>query len=69
MSPACLCLSSVSRFYSTVSNEIWNVLFIVQKDEGGVPVMAQGLTNAASIREVGGSIPDLAQWVKDLALL
>ena len=30
--------------------------------------MAQWLTNPTRNREVSGSIPDLAQWVKDLAL-
>ena len=35
----------------------------------GVPVMAQWLTNPTRKQEVVGSIPDLAQWVKDLALL
>ena len=38
------------------------------KTHAGVPVMAQWLRNPTSIREDAGSIPGLAEWVKDLVL-
>ena len=35
---------------------------------GGVPIVAQWLTNQTRNHEVVGSIPALAHWVKDLVL-
>jgi len=40
----------------------------LEKEEQGVPVVAQWLTNPTRNHEVAGSVPTLAQWVNDPAL-
>ena len=41
---------------------------VVNKDSSGVPFVEQWLTNPTRNHEIAGSIPGLAQWVKDPAL-
>ena len=42
--------------------------FILKFHSMGVPIVAQWLRNPTRTHEVMGSIPDLAQWVKDPVL-
>ena len=39
------------------------------KENEGVPIVTQEVTNLTCIHEDEGSIPGLTHWVKDLALL
>ena len=58
-------------FFWYVSIEVFRSLNIepLKKKKKGVPVVAQWLKNPTRNDEVAGSVPGLAQRVKDLALL
>ena len=56
-------------YSSTLSSPSTNHTFLTSPSEshwGGVPIVAQWLTNPTRNRGVVGLIPGLAQWVKDL---
>ena len=46
-----------------------NLESVLKEGSTEVPVVAQWFTNPAGFHEDAGSIPGLAQWVKDLVML
>ena len=43
-------------------------MFTIKKNFLGVPVVVPWLTNLTRNHDIAGSIPALAQWIKDLVL-
>ena len=49
-----------------ISYDITHMWYLKKKNDIGVSIVTQQVTNLTSIHENSGLIPGLAQWIKDL---
>ena len=63
-----LYITIVSEVSQRKTNIIWYHSYVVSKKKNdiGVSIVTQQVTNLTSIHENSGLIPGLAQWIKDL---
>ena len=57
------------RWVGSLAQEFMQAMDMAKKNGACVPIMAQWVENPTSIYKDVRLIPDIAQWVKDLALM